>query len=73
MAVAQAVLAMREETLRQHQMQIILGPGHSDIEQPSLLLDFMGLAGAEIRGHAAIDDVEHEHGFPFLTLGGVDG
>ena len=40
---------------------------------PPLFLDLMRLAGAEIGRHAAIDDVEHEDGFPLLALGRMDG
>ena len=72
-AVALRVLAMREEALRHDQMQIVLGARHRDIEQPALLLDLGRGAGAEIGRDAAVDDVEHEHRFPFLALGGMDG
>ena len=53
-------------------MQIILGTGHWRIEKPTLHLNLPRGAGCEIRRNAAINDVEHKHGFPFLALGRVD-
>src|SRR3954462_543653 len=38
--VAKAALTMREEALRNHQMRLVLGPGHGDIEQPTLFFNF---------------------------------
>ena len=37
-AVPLRMLAMREEALRQDEMQTVSGPGHGDIEQSALLL-----------------------------------
>ena len=73
MAVARGGLLMREEALRHDEMQLVLGARHRDIEQPPLLLDLGGRAGAEIGRDAAVDDVEHEDRLPFLALGGMDG
>jgi len=39
-AVARAALAVREETLRNHQVKLVLGSRHGDIEQPTFLLYF---------------------------------
>ena len=50
MPVALGVPPMGEKALRNDEMQIVLGAGHRDIEQPSLLLDF---------GRSA--DVLHHH------------
>ena len=66
------VLAMGEETLRHHEVKIVLGARHRHIEQSALLLDFGRGAGAEVRRHAAVDDVQQKHRFPFLSLGGMD-
>ena len=72
MPVALGILAMGEETLRHNEVKIVLGARHRDIEQTPLLLDLGGRPGAEVGGNAAIDDVEHEDGLPFLALGGMD-
>ena len=72
MPVALRALAMREEALRDNEMQIVLGARHRDIEQAAFLLDLGRCAGAKIGRNAAIDDVQHEDRFPFLALGGMD-
>src|SRR5205085_2380501 len=58
MAVARRPLLLHEEAVRMNQMQIVLGPRHRDIEQPTFLIDLGGTADAEIRGNAAVDDVQ---------------
>ena len=73
MAVALRVLAMREEALRDHQMKIVFGARHRDVEEAPLLLDLFRSAGAEVRRNASIDDIQHEDRLPFLALGGMDG
>src|SRR5437016_5250423 len=72
MAIALRILAVREETLRYHQMQIVLGPGHRDIEEATLLFDLSRSSGAKIRRYAAVDHVEHKYRFPFLSFGRMD-
>ena len=72
MAIALRILAVRKETLRYHQMQIVLCPGHRDIEEASFFFDLGGGPGAKIRRHAAIDHVEHKDGFPFLSFSRMD-
>src|SRR5437868_13795623 len=72
MAIALRILAVREEPLRYHQMQIVLCPGHRDIEETAFLFDLGGGPGAKIRRQAAIDHVEHKYRFPFLSLGRMD-
>ena len=66
MVVALSVLAMGEEALRDHQMEIVLGARHCDIEEAPLLLDLFRSASAEVRWNASIDDIEHEDRLPFL-------
>ena len=73
MAVAIARLLGDIEPQRHAQSQVVLGPGHRDIEQTSFLLEFVARPGAEIGGDASIDRVEDEDSLPFLPLGGVDG
>src|SRR6202035_2346703 len=73
MVVALSVLAMHEEALRDHQMEIVLGASHCDIEDPPLLLNLFRSAGAEVRRNTSIDDIQHEDRLPFLALGGMDG
>ena len=71
-AVALGVLAMGEEALRRDKVQTVLRPGHGDIEQPALLFNFRRRPGAEVGRDAAVDGVEDENRFPFLSLGGMD-
>ena len=73
MGIAATALLMIVEPLRQHQVHLVLGAGHGDVEQAALLLDIGGVAGGEIGGEAAIDHVEHVDGRPFLAFGGMDG
>lgn len=72
MAVALGVLPVREEALRGDEGKIVKCPRHSDIEQAAFLFEFRGRAGTKIRGDAAVNDIEHEHGPPFLTPCGMD-
>ena len=73
MVVALRILAMGEEALRDHEVQIIPGARYRDIEEAPLLLDLGRGTGAEVRRNAAIDDVQDEDRFPFLALGRVNG
>ena len=72
MAVALRMLAVGEEALRHHQVQVVLGAGHGDVEQAAFFFELRAGAGAEIGGHAAIDHIEHVDRLPFLPLGGMD-
>src|SRR5258706_15980401 len=72
MAIALRILAVRKETLRYHQMQIVLCPGHRDIEETALLFDLGGGPGAKIRRQATVDHVEHKDRFPFLSFSRMD-
>ena len=71
-AVPLGMLAVGEEALRRDNVQAVLRPGHGDIEQPALLFDFRRRPRAKIGGDAAVDGVEDEDRFPFLSLGGMD-
>jgi len=73
MTVTLRALALREESLRDHQVEIVPSARHRDIEEAPLLLYLGRGAGAEVRGNAAIDDVQHEDRSPFLAFGGMDG
>ena len=68
MPVTLGVLTMRKEALGDDEMQIVLGSGHRDIEQPPLFFDFGCRAGAEIGGNAAVHGVQDEDRLPFLPL-----
>src|SRR5271169_52324 len=57
MAVALRVLPVGEEALRNHEVQIVLGTRHRDIEEAPFLLDLGRAAGAEVRRNAPIDHV----------------
>ena len=69
MAVALGVLAVGEEPLRHHEMQVVLCARHSDVEQAAFFLDLSRRTGPEIRWYAAVDNIEYEHGFPLLPFG----
>ena len=72
MAVAVRTLTPGKEALRDDEVQAVLCPGHGHVKQTPLLFGLSRRAGAQIGGDAAINGVEHEHGFPFLSLGGMD-
>ena len=72
MPIAVHTLAVGEEPLRQDKMQTVLGPCHGDVEQPAFLLDFRRCSAAEIGGNAAVNDIQHEDGFPLLSFGGMN-
>ena len=69
MPIAQRMLPVREESLRDQEPQIVPGACHRDVEEAALLFEFMRFSGAEIRGDAAVDHIQHEDRFPFLALG----
>jgi hypothetical protein len=66
--IALRVLAMSKEALWHDEAQIVFRACHGDIEQPPLLLNLGGSSGAKIGWHAAVNNVEDEHRFPFLTV-----
>jgi hypothetical protein len=55
-SVADALLLMRKEALRQDQVQVILRARHRDIEKTTLLLDLRCVSGG-IGRDAAVDYV----------------
>lgn len=61
------------ELQRHAEGQLVLRAGHRDVEEPPFFFDICRLAGAEIGGYTAIDGIQHEHGFPFLAFGRMDG
>jgi hypothetical protein len=61
MAIARGGLLVREKPLRHDEMQMVLSPGHSDVQQPAFLLDLRRGASAEIRWEATINHVQDEH------------
>jgi hypothetical protein len=71
-AVALRVLAVGEEALLYHEMQVVFCARHRHVEQAAFLFELGAGAGAEIGRHAAVDHVEHVDRFPLLPLGGVD-
>lgn len=73
MTIAKTALAMGEETLRHHEMKLILGSRHRYVQEPPLFLDPGRRADTKIRRNAAIHNVEHEHRGPFLALSRMDG
>ena len=71
-SVALHILAMNEQALRHDKMQAVLGPGHGDMEQAAFLVDVRRCSGAEIGRNAAVNDIQHEDGFPLLPFGRMD-
>ncbi len=67
--IAKTTLARGEETLRHYKMKLILSSRHCDVEQPPLFLDLGRRADAEIRGNAAIHDIEHKDRGPTARSG----
>src|SRR5262249_45647771 len=73
MAIATRALAVNIKPLRNEEMQIVLGAGNRDVEQPPLLFQLLRRAGPQIRRHTAVNDVEDIDGFPLLAFGRMDG
>ncbi len=63
---------MGEEALRHDEVEVVLGAGHRDVQQPPLLVELVLRPCAEVDGNAAIDGVHHEDRRPFLSFGGMD-
>ncbi len=57
MPIALRTLTVREEALGDDQMEVVLGSRHGDVKQAAFLLELGGCTSAQIRRHAAIDDV----------------
>src|SRR6516165_8733663 len=68
MTISSHTLAVYEETLRNHEMKIVLRACHRDVEQATLLFQLLSSAGAKIGGDAAINDVEDKDRFPLLAF-----
>jgi len=68
MPVAVRILLVDVEALRHHELQLLLRPGHRDVEQPPLLLDLVARPRAHVGGDAAVDDVEDVHDFHSCPL-----
>ena len=60
-------------SLRHKEVQFVAGARHCDVKKPTLLLDFGCCAGGKIGGDTPVDHIQHEHGAPFLSLGGMNG
>jgi hypothetical protein len=58
MTISGGRLVMREEPLRNDQMEFILGARHVHIEKTTLFLDFSRRCGCHVRWDAAIDGVQ---------------
>ena len=72
MTVASRILSMSKEALWRDEAQIVFRACHGDVKQPPLLLYLGSGSSAKIGWHAAVNNVENEHRFPFLTLGGMN-
>src|SRR4029453_18054818 len=71
-AVTLRVLTVRKKALGYDKMQIILGAGHGDVKQPTFFFDLGRCPDAEVRGHTAIDHIEHKDRLPLLAFCGMD-
>ena len=60
MTISGGGLVMREEPLRNDQMEFILGARHGHIEKTTLFLDFGRRCGCHVRRDAAIGQVLRE-------------
>jgi hypothetical protein len=63
--VTSRILSMRKEALRHDEAQIVFCACHGDVEPPPLVLHLGCGSGAKIGWHAAVNNVENEHRFPF--------
>ncbi len=59
--------------MRCNESEIVAGPCHADIKQAAFLFQLGRRSRPQIRGHTAVNDVEHVNGAPFLTFGGMNG
>jgi hypothetical protein len=59
--VACAALSMRKEALRNHQVKLVLGSRHGDIQKAPFFLDFRRRAGSKVGGQTAIDGIEQKN------------
>src|SRR5258708_21707563 len=64
---------MREKSLRNDQVQIVLRAGHGDVKETALFLDFCGAASGTIGRQTAVNGVQKKHGFPLLSLCRMNG
>ena len=71
MAVAIVALAVHEETLRHHEVELVPRPRHGDVKEPPFLFDLRARSGREIRRQAAVDRIEIPISTP--ALGRMDG
>jgi hypothetical protein len=71
-AIAVAMLMAAEETQRLHEVKVLSGPRHRDVQQTALFLDLLGVPDRHVRRNAAVGDVEHKHGIPFLPFRRMD-
>ncbi len=61
-------LPVCKEALWGEEMQAVLCSCHGDIKQTALLFEFRARSRSEVGRNTAIDDIEHEDGFPFLSF-----
>jgi hypothetical protein len=65
--IALRMLPVGEEALRHHEMKVVLGSRHRDVEQATFLLELGRGAGTQVGRHAAVDHVEHVDRLPLLA------
>ena len=72
-AVGEAASVGVVVALRVADVQVVLGPRQSDVEQPQLFLDLLVAARGHVGRDVAVGGVDHEHHVPLQPLGGMDG
>lgn len=63
---------MSEEPLWNNEVKVVFGARHCYLKQAPLFLQLRRGAGTQVRRHAAVDNIEDEDRFPFLSFGGMD-
>jgi len=72
MTITADALAVHEKPLRDYQMQVVFRSRHRDVEQSTLLFQFLRGAGAKVGWNASIDDIEDKDRLPLLALRRMD-
>lgn len=71
-AITQSALLVNIETMRNHEMQVVLGARHCHVQKTALFID-VGLApSAEVGRDATIHHIEDEYARLLLSLGGMN-
>jgi len=72
MTIGMPMLMGAEEPRRLHQVEVLPGSGHGNVKKTTFFFDLLAAADRHVRRDAAVGDVEHEHGIPFLAPSRMD-